>query len=177
MKALSLLQPWASALFATRTVAGDAIRLKANETRSWSTRYRGSLLILASKGWDRLDAVGPDMAMAGWRDPFAGLITVSDVRLQAMTCSDGDAHAAWRLPLGAAVGVVDLVDCVPTQSLHGQVTEWEWAMGNYAPGRFAWITAHPRPLYRPVPYPGRLGIWEVPGELQAEIERQGIETT
>ncbi len=41
MKTLSLLQPWA-----TLVVMG----IKQIETRSWSTAYRGPLLIHASKG-------------------------------------------------------------------------------------------------------------------------------
>ncbi len=41
MKALSLLQPWATLV---------VIGVKQIETRSWSTAYRGPLLIHASKG-------------------------------------------------------------------------------------------------------------------------------
>lgn len=40
MKALSLWQPWASAIF---------VGLKEYETRSWKTKYRGPLLIHAAK--------------------------------------------------------------------------------------------------------------------------------
>ena len=40
MKALSLLQPWASAM---------AAGVKRNETRSWPTKYRGDLVICSSK--------------------------------------------------------------------------------------------------------------------------------
>lgn len=43
MKVISLLQPWA-----TLAVIGQ----KKIETRSWSTKYRGPLLIHASKRWD-----------------------------------------------------------------------------------------------------------------------------
>ena len=45
MKAISLWQPWASAM---------ALGWKRNETRSWATSYRGPLLIHAAKkaiGW------------------------------------------------------------------------------------------------------------------------------
>lgn len=44
MKALSLWQPWASAM---------AIGLKRIETRHWRTNYRGLLAIHASKRWQR----------------------------------------------------------------------------------------------------------------------------
>lgn len=42
MKAISLWQPWASAI---------ALGLKRIETRSWSTSYRGPLAIHAAKRW------------------------------------------------------------------------------------------------------------------------------
>lgn len=44
MKALSLKQPWA-----TMIAEGE----KTIETRMWSTRYRGNLLIVSSKAIDR----------------------------------------------------------------------------------------------------------------------------
>lgn len=43
MKAISLWQPWAWTIFHGKPV----------ENRDWPTRYRGSLLIHASKTWDR----------------------------------------------------------------------------------------------------------------------------
>ena len=43
MKALTLTQPWATAI---------AVGVKSVETRSWSTRYRGPLAIHAAKGMD-----------------------------------------------------------------------------------------------------------------------------
>jgi len=44
MKALSLWQPWASAM---------ALGLKSIETRHWSTSYRGPMAIHAAKRWTR----------------------------------------------------------------------------------------------------------------------------
>lgn len=44
MKALSLWQPWATAI---------ALGHKRIETRHWSTSYRGPLAIHAAKQWDR----------------------------------------------------------------------------------------------------------------------------
>ena len=46
MKALTLTQPWATAV---------AIGVKQIETRSWSTTYRGPLAIHAAKGWTAAD--------------------------------------------------------------------------------------------------------------------------
>ena len=61
-RAISLIQPWA-----TLIVAG----LKRYETRSWSTPYRGRILIHASKKLDKRYLARPDVArlvMAGWVD-------------------------------------------------------------------------------------------------------------
>lgn len=44
MRAISLWQPWASAI---------PLRLKEIETRSWSTDYRGPLAIHAAQRWTR----------------------------------------------------------------------------------------------------------------------------
>ena len=44
MKAISLTQPWASAI---------AIGIKRYETRSWSTRFRGDVCIHAAKGFPK----------------------------------------------------------------------------------------------------------------------------
>lgn len=43
MKAISLWQPWASLV---------AVGAKKIETRSWATKYRGSLAIHATKKWN-----------------------------------------------------------------------------------------------------------------------------
>jgi hypothetical protein len=43
MRAISLWQPWASAI---------ALRLKSNETRGWATTYRGPLAIHAALRFD-----------------------------------------------------------------------------------------------------------------------------
>ena len=48
MKALSLMQPWASALFIRRP---DGKVLKSIETRSWKTNVTGRIAIHASKGF------------------------------------------------------------------------------------------------------------------------------
>lgn len=166
-------------MFAARTVHGDTLRLKANETRSWSTAYRGPLLICAACKWTRLMREWTEFelgeVLSGWVDPFAGLIASESVRLEAVALRElhQDVPRRWSLPLGAALGVVDLVDVEPTRAMHGQVPEWEWAMGNYEPGRFAWITANPRPLSRPIACTGRQGLFNPSPELLAAIARQG----
>lgn len=169
MLALSLWQPWASALFAARTLHDDAVRLKTNETRSWSTSYRGPVLICAAHRWDiELRDVAAHDVTQHWANPFEEASTSA-----ASTIQWAYAYAhGWLLPLGAALGLVDIVDCVPTESLHGQVPEWEWAMGNYEPGRFALVTANPRPLRNPLPIRARQKLFRPDEAMRAAVLAQ-----
>lgn len=175
MRAISIYQAWASAMLASVTVSGSAVRLKAIETRGWATRYRGPLLICASVRWDgwlRHQAEHlQGETLAGWRDPFGSLVAVGGVRLAALQVRDlVGSKRLWVLPLGAVLGVVDLVDCVPTEQMHGRIPAWEWAMGDYSPGRFAWITERPRPLIKPIAIRGRQGLFTPSPEICSQVD-------
>lgn len=76
MKTLSVQQPWAELIVAGR---------KKIENRTWSTNYRGPLLIHAGKSRNWLAQVNAD-----------------DLGIDVAT-----------LTFGAIVGVVDLTDCIP----------------------------------------------------------------
>lgn len=89
LKALTLHQPWA-----TLAVLG----IKGPETRSWQTQHRGRLAIHAA-------ARTPDTMRLGywWCEPTWGAEF-------GLLDEAGEPH---RLPLGAIVGTVELVDCAP----------------------------------------------------------------
>ena len=53
------------------------------------------------------------------------------------------------LPLGAVIGSVDVVDCISD-------SDSPWALSDC----YHWILANPRPLKRPVPATGKLGLWD-----------------
>jgi len=72
MKAISLKQPWASLI---------AIGRKTIETRTWATNYRGKLLIVASKTFDK------NYPLKNFAEIF------------------------YQVPLGKAVAIVNLIDC------------------------------------------------------------------
>jgi len=81
MKCLSVKQPWAWCLFHGKPV----------ENRTWTTKYRGPLLIHASKTWDREGDL--------WiRETFPGLLPMF--------------LAPKERVLGVILGRVDLVDVV-----------------------------------------------------------------
>ncbi len=126
MKALTLTQPWASLVAEGRKVI---------ETRSWRTRYRGTLAIHAAKGI-------PAIARA-----FAQEFT---------------AYRVEPLPLGAVVCLIDLVDCQPTEDVVHGLSANERRFGDYTPGRWAWLfdPASLRVLPDPIPARGALSLWE-----------------
>ena len=145
MKAISLWQPWASAI---------ALGLKTIEKRGHLTHYRGPLAIHAAqkKSGDLKDAFAYEFLF--------------DFRAVGVS-------SFVELPLGAIVAVCDLVDCVPTEEFveweEGKpgrvITGLERQFGNYEVGRFAWVLANVRKLETPVPFKGRQGFFNVEDSL------------
>jgi len=140
VRAISLWQPWASAI---------ALGNKSIETRHWTTKYRGPLVIHAARRW------GPD-------ERYFASVEHALGRLPK------------RLPLGAYVAVADLVDVKTTEELLLTVGPIEKIYGNYEEGRFGWVLQNVRPLAEPVPGKGKQGFWSLsPNEL-AMVERQFV---
>lgn len=142
---LSLWQPWA-----TLWVTGE----KLIETRSWGTDYRGIVVVHAAKRFD------DEQRHLCFTEPFASALA-----------RVGFGHPG-SLPLGAILGWVDLAGCarmvndaMPTGpgDIHigddPRLTEQERAFGNYAAGRFAWLTGpRRRVLAQSMPYRGGQGL-------------------
>jgi hypothetical protein len=135
MKVLSLLQPWASLV---------VMGVKQIETRSWSTAYRGPLLIHSSKG-----KAGEIFAH---EPPFKKYIP--DFK---------------QLPFGYIIGKVILTDVVriatgtlflANDKVMNKLTMEERAFGDYTPARFAWILEEPVAFKKPVAARGSLTLWE-----------------
>lgn len=145
VKAIALWQPWATMMVQRYTLDdGDRIP-KANETRSWPTHHRGPLVIHAAK----------------YRGPQVGDIYEHET-VEAIMDLMGYKTDGSDLPYGALLGLVDVVDCVRTHTLD-KLTIREEALGDYTPGRFAWIT-DPHKAIRfdePIPYKGRQGFFDV----------------
>lgn len=130
MKAISLWQPWASAI---------AIGLKTNETRSWSTAYRGPLAIHAAKtDNEEIREFWAWKACAPLRERFG--------RFE-------------NLPRGAIVATCRLEEVLHTTDVDG-LTEQEKAFGNYSPGRYAWVLTEVLALPTPIPVRGSQGLFE-----------------
>lgn len=136
MKAISLWQPWASLV-----VHGQ----KKIETRAWPVPKTliGKRIAIHAALLTRHDGL---MNVP----PFLGLL-------------DGD------LPHGAVVGSVKLSSCVrmtPTNIAEfTQRQPLEVQLGDWQPGRYAWVLREPRVLDSPVPVRGSQGFFRVDSAL------------
>jgi len=150
MKALSVIQPWA-----TLAVSGG----KKYETRNWSTRYRGPLAIHASA---KLAAAGCYTFDEAWALKelldVMGEILSSDLDYQALA---NLITQPGTLPTGAVIGTAELIAVHRIDPLFvARLSQRELAFGNYATGRYAWELANPVSLIEPVPARGMPGLWE-----------------
>lgn len=150
MKALSLIQPWATLV---------AVGAKRYETRSWSTPYRGPIAIHASK-W--LDAGGKiiskdvaDYLALCHQEPFRSALTQNGI------------DRVRELPSGAIVAVARLVDVVHADTV--VIDDLEREFGNFAPGRYAWKFADVRAI-APIPHRGFPGLWDLPAAALAAVQ-------
>lgn len=136
MKAISLWQPWASAI---------AVGSKRLETRGWPTEYRGPLAIHAAK---RQDAA---------RHEFH---TRRSLWLEALGVDE-----LWvnELPFGAIIATCELVSCDRQTGYPDSALERE--LGDYGPGRYNWSLANLKRLPEPIPFKGMQGLFNIPDGL------------
>ncbi len=136
MKALSIRQPWASLI---------VLGLKDIENRTWSSRYRGPVLVHASKGMTRTeheDAIEFAIDAIRAAPPKSGLFG------GAKTIALGELGFAFdALPRGGIIGSVEIVDCVA-------YSESPWYVGDYG-----FVLQNPKPLPF-TPLKGALGFFD-----------------
>ena len=137
MRAYTVYQPYAWA-----TVAG----LKPHETRSRRTNIRGRVAVHAGK--------------AGLRRATKGLSGNEFWELLGAVGGKTD------VPLGAVVGTLEIVDCVPVEEVVDGLTEQEMALGDYSPGRWAWVLKNPVMFDTPIPAKGKQGWWNWEGAAE-----------
>ena len=132
MKALTIWQPYASLI---------AKGLKGYETRGFRTHHRGPLLI-----------------HSGQR-PMHWILKHSDEDALDVAIETFGMDGLMDLPVGCAICVVDLVDCIEmTPEFIAKQSPTELAVGDWQPGRFAWKLENPREL-DPVELTGMQGLW------------------
>lgn len=120
--------------------AAVAFGMKRYETRSWATKHRGPMLIHAAKKWNATLA----REAATFGIPRSKII------------------------LGAAVCVVELVDCIEmTEEFILKQTSREIMVGDWQVGRFAWRFKKAIRI-RPIKMRGRQSMFSV------ELDRSQI---
>ncbi len=152
MKALTVRQPYASLL---------AIGAKRVETRSWAPRG------LAAGEWLAIHA-----AAEWWRggqelthgEPFNSAL--ERARRRGLLALDD----AGELPRSCIVALARFGRAIPADGPEAAaLSDDECAFGIYGPGRWGWVFDAVRPLRRPIPARGALGVWE--WEAPPELER------
>ena len=129
IRALSVRQPWAWAI---------VNRYKRVGNRTWFTRYRGALLIHASK-------------------------TKRDhgyIKLVARYSGQTLTHFESNLDYGAIVGACNLSDVLAPEE---RTPQPEWSL----PGYMHWVLTDALALREPCPCAGKLGLWR-PDEFAVE---------
>lgn len=142
MKALTLLQPWA-----TLAIIGA----KRVETRSWFAGYRGLLAVHASAG------EGPELRALCDREPFRAALSA-------------EGYHGWQsLPRAAVLGVMRLADCRIILPAHyyqpgacwwTELPEQERAFGDFSPDRWGWVWEVAERFPAPIPAKGARGLWD-----------------
>lgn len=134
MRILTVRQPWAWAI-----IHGG----KDVENRVWGTTYRGPVAIhVAGKYAEAgLDLEALDDACDRWCD------------------ENGCANHPWFSSVGKIIGVVDLVD---SHMCFNALTAFEGCSPWAEIDRRHLVLANPRPLPKPLPYKGALGLRELP---------------
>lgn len=137
MKALSIRQPWAWLI----VHAGKDI-----ENRDWATRFRGRILVHASKG----------MTRGEWEDSIEYAHRCG-VPLDTL-------HGGARfedLQRGGIIGSVEIVDCVTDSNS-------PWFMGKHG-----FVLRDPCPLPF-TPWKGQLGFFDVPDSELIGVDKPNV---
>lgn len=144
MKALALIQPWASAWCSPA---------KIHETRSWRTHFRGWLLVHASATRIPRD-IGPS--------------------LDAVMDEHFGPHWGLELPRGALIGMVNVVDCVASTDIYRlgyrDHDNDDWVCGNFEPGRWGFKRDGWKVFKEPITWKGARGLFDVPDSVVANAE-------
>ena len=142
IKALSLWNPWAWLILVLE---------KRLETRKWSTDYRGPLVICSTQ-----------TAPMGFYPNHLELFGDTYER-------HGILNPKKQLPMGAALCVVQLVDCVLASRVRDSLSPVERAFGDYSGARFAWIMEDVVPFPAPIPWLGFQKLWNWTGPLPGDM--------
>ena len=127
VRVLTLHQPWATLIVQKH---------KKYETRSWGTKFRGSLFIHAGKLLNKEYSALPEVSK---------LIGNSNI------------------PLGSIVAVCELSKIFRSEDVRDSLEKNELLCGDFGDGRYAWQLDNMQILSEPVSCAGHQGLW-IPSE-------------
>jgi ASCH domain len=105
--------------------------------------------------WASLIMAGiKDVEDRSWRTTYRGRLIVHAGRIDRLPMLEHGHLLAAQPPAGAVIGTVEVVGCVRDY-------DSPWALR----GLWHWVLADPQPLDDPVPFTGRLGLWNLSAEL------------
>jgi hypothetical protein len=113
------------------------------ENGDWATRFRGRIAIHASQGMTGFEYKG--------FCEYVGLF-VPEMKEVIVPASE--------LPRGAIVGTVEIVDCK-------NIYRSRWFQGNYG-----FVLRNPVALSKPIACKGALGFWDLPKEIEKQLNEQ-----
>lgn len=157
-KALTILEPWASLI---------ACGAKKVETRSWPTKYRGTIAIHAGLS-QKYYALQQEEPFASALEQFSEVVDIGGA-------VEAEYEDRIELEYGKVIAIADLVDCLLvtdsyTGIVAGKITKKarlengsmvignEFTFGDYTTGRYAWVLANVRRI-EPIPAKGLQRIW------------------
>lgn len=143
MKALTVQQPWAWAIFHGKDIE--------NRTQQWT--YRGPLAIHAGMRWSSRGAHSPLVTRA--RDPY----------------NPPEALNASTFEMGVVLGVVDLVDVHPSAGCCAPWGESAYVEHGGRERRqiVHLVLENARLLAEPIPCKGALGLWTPPADIAGRL--------
>jgi hypothetical protein len=141
LNCLSIRQPWATII--TRAHLFEALEEppKDIENRSWMTPWRGKLALHASATFDTGLFKNKMLDPIWWQDRF-GIFSASVIPLHKD-----------QYPLGAIIGLADLVDVVTSST-----SPW------YVPGQYGFVLKNIQPI-DPIPWRGQRRLFQVSAHL------------
>ena len=170
MKAITILQPWASLI---------AIGAKQYETRSWQTKYRGPIAIHAAKknpckmstaGTEQFVNTANKYLCLGWKMgwhwsmlPLGYVIATAEL----VNCWSIVWHPGSNVDESKYVTIGAELDVSKKHKDFGRFimpTVTEMIFGDWTPGRYAWELSNIRLLQEPIPAKGAQGLWNWTGE-------------
>jgi len=137
MKALTIHQPYASLIFGWPGL--DPAMVKRIENRTWSTRYRGPLLIHAGTSTKWIHT---------WEGPMPHPLLVGVI------LGSVDLVSCWQI-----ASIRQAPETFPLAWLKHHI---------HATGPICWVLRHPRRILEPIPFKGQQGLYEIPDDVLAE---------